>query len=88
MPQNPTAALLPPSRKTVESPLIPVLVPSQDQRGLDAAGKNSCCNKKQQSTSADEFLPAAVNLAICDNVIMLMFKIKRQTRVFPQYYLR
>lgn len=53
------------SRKRVESPLIPVLVPRQDQRGLDAAGRNSCSNKKQQYTSVDEFLPAAANLAAC-----------------------
>lgn len=54
------------SRKAVESPLILVSVPLEDRRGLDAAGRNSCCNKKQQSTSGDEFLPAA-NLALCDN---------------------
>lgn len=42
-----------PSKKRVESPHIPVLVPRQDQRALDAAGKNSCGNKKQQSTSVD-----------------------------------
>lgn len=53
------------SRKRVESPLIPVLVPRQDQRGLDAAGRNSCSNKKQQYTAVDEFLPAAANLAAC-----------------------
>lgn len=43
-----------------------MLVSCQDQRGLDAAGRNSCSNEKQQSTSVDEFL-LATNLAACDN---------------------
>lgn len=64
--QNPTAALHALAERQLRAPLIPVLVSCQDQRGLDAAGRNSCSNEKQQSTSVDEFL-LATNLAACDN---------------------
>lgn len=70
-----------PSKKRVESPHIPVLVPRQDQRALDAAGKNSCGNRKQQSTSVDYlFFRAASNPAVFDNVIIMMVRIISQKK--------
>lgn len=41
-------------------------------------GKIPAVIRNSSPLLADEFLPAAVNLATCDNVIMLMFKIKRE----------
>lgn len=50
-------------------PAHPSISSAPGHRGLDAAGRNSYSNKNQSSSSVDEFVHA-VNLAVCDNVII------------------